>query len=69
MTRDAKFLFMKDLLEHMERCHEQWQSADQRMEGFLADSLRRDLDEFRRICDSLQRAGSRELCQAGLAAV
>ena len=54
MTRQAKFLWMKDLLEHMGRCQEQWQSADQRMESFLADSLRRDLDEFRRICDSLR---------------
>lgn len=54
MTRQAKFLWMKDLLEHMGRCHEEWQSADQGMENFLADSLRRDIDEFRRICDSLR---------------
>lgn len=54
MTRHAKFMWMKDLLEHMGRCHEEWQSADGGMESFLADSLRRDLDEFRRICDSLR---------------
>ena len=54
MTRQDKFLWMKDLLEHMERCHEQWETADERMECFLAESLRRDIDEFRRICDSLR---------------
>jgi hypothetical protein len=65
MTRHAKFLWMKDLLEHMGRCHEQWQSADERMESFLADSLRRDLDEFRRICDSLRHEFAAEMpCEA-----
>lgn len=54
MTRQDKFFWMKDLLEHMERCHEQWETADERMESFLAESLRRDIDEFRRICDSLR---------------
>lgn len=54
MTRRSKFLWMKDLLEHMHCCHEQWQSADERRERLLADSMRRDLEEFRRLCDSLQ---------------
>lgn len=54
MTRESKFLWMKDLLEHMHRCHEQWQGADERRERLLAESLRRDLEEFRRLCDSLQ---------------
>lgn len=61
MTRHAKLLWMKDLLEHMNRCQEQWQTADDRMEVFLADSLRRDLDEFRRICDSLRRDSAEEM--------
>ena len=54
MTRQYKLRWMKDLLEPMDRCHEQWETADERMESFLAESLRRDIDEFRRICDSLR---------------
>lgn len=69
MTRHAKFLWMKDVLEHMGRCHEQWQSADQRMETFLADSLRRDIDEFRRICDSLRNESYTDLEAEALAGV
>ena len=44
MTRQDKFLWMKDLLEHMERCHEQWETADERMEmlsGRIASSRHR----------------------------
>ncbi len=63
MTRQDKFLWMKDLLEHMERCHEQWETADERMESFLAESLRRDIDEFGRICDSLRMSTPAELRQ------
>jgi hypothetical protein len=63
MTRQDKFLWMKDLLEHMEWCHEQWETADERMESFLAESLRRDIDEFRRICDSLRTATPDDLRQ------
>ncbi|MGC3971496.1 MAG: hypothetical protein QM775_30385 [Pirellulales bacterium] len=54
MTRQSKFLWMKDLLEHMQSCHEQWQSADERRERILAESMRRDIQEFRRLCDSLE---------------
>ena len=54
MDRQAKFMWMKDLLEHLGECHEQWQNADARTERYLADSIRRDLDEFRRLCDTLR---------------
>jgi hypothetical protein len=56
-------MWMKDLLEHMDRCHEQWETADERMESFLAESLRRDIDEFRRICDSLRTNSPDDLRQ------
>ncbi len=64
MDRQAKFLWMKDLLAHLSQCHDAWQSADERTESYLADSIRRDLDEFRRLCESLrsdtkQRTGPR----------
>jgi hypothetical protein len=53
MDRQARFLWMKDLLEHISDCHEQWQAADPAAERFLADAVRRDLDELRRVCESL----------------
>lgn len=64
MTRNAKFLCMKDLLEHMTRCHEQWESADARTERFLVDSMRRDVEEFRRLCDSLRAESNPQPCLA-----
>jgi hypothetical protein len=54
MTRHAKLMWMKDLLEHMTRCHEQWETADPRAERFLLDSMRRDVEEFRRVCESMR---------------
>lgn len=69
MTRQTKFLWMKDLLEHMDRCHQQWETADERMESFLAESLRRDIDEFRRICDSLRTNTPDELREQVLMSV
>jgi hypothetical protein len=44
---------MQDLLEHLGACHEQWPAAEPAVERFLADAVRRDLDELRRLCDSL----------------
>lgn len=58
MTRHAKFLWMKDLLEHMTRCQEQWETADPRAERFLMDSMRRDVEEFRRVCESMRAESS-----------
>jgi hypothetical protein len=46
---------MKDLLEHMNRCHEQLQwAADGPMEDFLTDAMLVDLGECRRLCEQLQ---------------
>lgn len=64
MTRHAKFLWMKDLLEHMARCHEQWETADPRTERFLVDSMRRDVEEFRRVCESLRADANSQPCLA-----
>ena len=57
MDRHAKFVWMKEVLEHLNECHQEWEAADGQAERFLAESMRRDLDEVRRICESL-RAGS-----------
>jgi hypothetical protein len=54
MDRRTRFLWMKELVEHLGRCSEQWQHAEASAAGFLADAVERDLAEFQRICRSLR---------------
>ena len=54
MDRHSKFVWMKEVLEHLNECHQEWETADGQAEHFLAESMRRDLDEVRRICESLR---------------
>lgn len=54
MTRQSKFLWMKEILEHLDACHRQWQFAEGRTEHYLAEAMKRDLEEVRRLCDSLR---------------
>jgi hypothetical protein len=49
-------LWMKDLIEHMNRCHEQLQWADSRTQSFLTESLMTDLSEFQKLCEELRSA-------------
>lgn len=54
-NRRSTLLWMKDLLEHMTRCHEQLQWAgDTPTESFLAESLLVDLVECQRLCEELR---------------
>ncbi len=54
-NRQRTLLWMKDLLDHMARCHEQLQWAgDGPTESFLTESLLVDLSECRRLCEELQ---------------
>jgi hypothetical protein len=55
MDRHAKFLWMKEVLDHINECHAQWQSAQGQSERYLAETMRRDLDEIRRICELIRR--------------
>ena len=53
--RQTTLLWMKDLIEHMNRCHEQLQwAAGGPAEAFLTDALLVDLVECRRLCEQLQ---------------
>lgn len=54
MERRAKFLWMQDVLDHLTRSFQAWEIADDRDERILAETVRRDLDEIRRICESLR---------------
>ncbi len=62
-NRNHTLLWMKDLIEHMNSCHEQLQWAgDGPAESFLADALMADLSECRRLCEQLRpRTGSKQL--------
>jgi hypothetical protein len=44
---------MKDLLEHMNRCHDQLQWAEGASESFLTEAMLVDLTECRRLCEQL----------------
>ena len=55
MDRKTKFLWMKDVLEHLGDSFEEWRRADSREERYLADAVERDLEEFRRLCSSLKQ--------------
>lgn len=55
-NRQNTLLWMKDLIDHMNRCHEQllW-TSDGATETFLTDAMMGDLTECRRLCEQLQR--------------
>jgi hypothetical protein len=57
MDRHAKFIWMKEVLEHLHDCHREWEVAEGKAERFLAETIKRDLDEVRRICESLTVRG------------
>jgi hypothetical protein len=49
---------MKDLIDHMSRCHEQLQwSGSGASAEFLTETMRRDLEECLRLCDELRPGG------------
>ena len=54
-NRRTTLLWMKDLIEHMSRCHEQLQwAADGPSESFLTDAMLGDVSEFQRLCQELR---------------
>lgn len=54
-NRPATLRWMKELIDHMNQCHEQLQWAgDGQADAFLADSLMVDLSECRKLCEQLK---------------
>ena len=54
-NRQATLVWMKDLIDHMNRCHEQLQwASDAPTETFLTDAMMGDLSECRKLCEELQ---------------
>ena len=58
-NRRNTLLWMKDLIEHMSRCHDQLQwASDGETQTFLADALLGDLNECQKLCEQLRRVRS-----------
>lgn len=54
-NRRKTLIWMKDLLDHMNRCHDQLQwAADGATEEYLAESLMVDLTECQKLCEQLK---------------
>jgi hypothetical protein len=60
-NRRQTLLWMKDLIDHMTRCHEQlqWAGDDEPTESFLTEALMVDLRECRQLCEQLQAQPAR----------
>lgn len=55
--RQSQLLWMKDLIDHMSRCHEQLEwTREADSTRFLTDALIRDLSLCQRLCEELQVA-------------
>ena len=56
--RQSNLLWLKDLLDHLRSCQQQLQWAqDRETVHLLTETMIRDLDCCRRLCESLQRRG------------
>ncbi len=56
-NRRHTLLWMRDLIDHMARCHDQLQwASDGSTQLFLAESMIGDLVECRRLCEQLRSA-------------
>ena len=60
-NRRNTLVWLKDLLEHMSRCHDQLEwASDGETESFLADALIGDLNECQMLCEQLRSVHSNE---------
>ncbi len=56
--RQTTLLWLRDVIDHMSRCHEQLEWARESSSAqFLTDALLQDLNLCRRICEDLRPAG------------
>ena len=54
--RDANLLWLKDTLEHLRECQKQLQWAEDAQSVYLiTETMLRDLDCCRRLCEALHR--------------
>jgi hypothetical protein len=54
-NRRHTLLWMKDLIEHLSRCHDQLQwSNDDATQSFLTEAMLGDLDQCQKLCEQLR---------------
>ncbi len=54
-NRRHTLLWMKDLIEHLSRCHDQLQwTDDDATQSFLTETMLGDLDQCQRLCEQLR---------------
>ena len=54
-SRSHTLLWMKDLIEHLSRCHDQLQwTDDDSTQSFLTETMLGDLDQCQRLCEQLR---------------
>ena len=59
-NRQNTLLWMKDLIEHLTKCHDQLEwASDGRTESFLAETMLVDLVECKRLCEQLRSGKTR----------
>ena len=57
--RESKLLWLKDMLEHLTSCQQQLEWAeDAESVNVLTESMIRDLECCRRLCEALQQRGT-----------
>jgi hypothetical protein len=55
--RQSELLHMRDMLEHLHLCHQQLQEFEEpQAVRFLTETMLRNLDGCRRVCQNLTRA-------------
>jgi len=60
-NRRHTLLWMKDLIEHMSRCHDQLEwASDGDTQTFLADAMIGDLNECQKLCEQLRTVERRQ---------
>ena len=60
MNHQGTLGWMRDLMEHLVDCHDQCQHVDPGASRYLIEAMRRDLEELRRLCESLRQTTAPE---------
>ncbi|WP_435010314.1 hypothetical protein P12x_001567 [Tundrisphaera lichenicola] len=66
-NRRNTLLWMKDLLDHMNQCHEQLQwASDGATEAYLAETLLVNLTECQKLCEELKTVPAKSASPRGI---